>query len=403
MILTELSKTKPREFWKKIKSQCKGQTQTSDSLNLPDVHEHFKNLYNSNDASPVNGNDVCDVQDEYLDAEITPKEIKDAVFKQNNNKSAGLDNIEAEIYKHAFPYIEHFLYLLFNRIFIKGEYPDIFGEGVIVPIFKGGNADDPNNYRGITLINILSKIYSQILLNRLTKWSTENDKMNENQFGFQKNKSTIDCIFILHAMIAKTLNEKHKLYCCFIDFEKCFDTISRGHLFNKLMAENVSSRFIKAIRSMYNSVKAAVRYKSQVSDFFPSNIGLKQGDPSSSILFLFFVNDITDSITNSIDGLCTIDDIKLYILLFADEAVIFAKTPNALQSMINDMEHYCKLWDLKVNVNKSKIMIFERGRHTSFNFTYSNIKLDVVSSFKYLGVTLHKNGNWHRTQKHIAQ
>ena len=90
---------------------------------------------------------------------------------------------------------------------------------IIVPIFKGGDAENANNYRGITLINILGKIYSQILLNRLTKWSTENDKIIPNQFGFQKGKSTTDCIFIFQSVIAKTFNSRNKLYTAFVDYE----------------------------------------------------------------------------------------------------------------------------------------------------------------------------------------
>ena len=88
---------------------------------------------------------------------------------------------------------------MYNRLFANGEYPRLWGEGIIVPIFKGGNPDEAGNYRGITLINIMGKIYSQILLNRLNKWAETEEKNLDSQFGFQKGKSTIDCIspFIL--------------------------------------------------------------------------------------------------------------------------------------------------------------------------------------------------------------
>ena len=79
------------------------------------------------------------------------------------------------------------------------------------------------NYRGITLINVIAKIYSQILLNRLTHWSIKHDKLIQNQFDFQKGKSTIDCVFMLYSIILKSFSLNKKLYCAFIDFEKCFD------------------------------------------------------------------------------------------------------------------------------------------------------------------------------------
>ena len=172
-----------------------------------------------------------DALDQDLDCIITEEEVRNAVFDQNNNKSSGLDNIVADIYKHSFEFIVQ----LFNRIFINGEYPYCWGQGVIIPIFKGGDIENPKYYRGITLINELGKIYSQILLNRLTKWSNKHDRISPIQFGFQKRKSTVDCIFILHAIISKTLNDKKKLYCAFIDFEKCFDKIDRSFLFHRLV------------------------------------------------------------------------------------------------------------------------------------------------------------------------
>ena len=105
-------------------------------------------------------------------------------------------------------------------IFSEGIFPQRWGEGIIVPIFKGGNPE-AKNFRGITLNNIISKIYSKILVNRLTKWCDSHQKFIDNQFGFQKGKSTIDCIFILHALISKTLVNKKKLYVAFLDWEKC--------------------------------------------------------------------------------------------------------------------------------------------------------------------------------------
>lgn len=131
----------------------------------------------------------------------------------------------------------------------------------------------------------MSKIDWQILLNRLTQWSIKHEKIIPNQFGFQKAKSTTDCIFILHSIIAKTLSSGKKLYCSFIDYEKCFDKINRNYLWQKLIRENISSKIVKAIKAMYCVVKSCVRYKAEKSQFFNSDIGVKQGDPSSSLLF----------------------------------------------------------------------------------------------------------------------
>lgn len=154
---------------------------------------------------------------------------------------------------------------------------------------------------------------------------------------------------------------------------------------------------------MYGIVKSFVKYKNMHSDLINSKIGVKQGDPASSILCLFFLNDILNNINRNIPGIVNIDDIQVFLLLFADDAVVFTHDPNSLQSILNDIEHYCNMWNLKLNVSKTKVMIFENGRHTSYDFFLYNTRIEIVESFKYLGVYLFKNGNWNRTQKYIAQ
>ena len=103
------------------------------------------------------------------------------------------------------------------------------------------------------------------------------------------------------------------------------------------------------------------------------------------------------------DGIFTLDDDKLLMLLFADDAVLFAYKPETLQAMINDVNAYCEKWLLKINTAKTKVMIFETGRHTEHTFYISDQPLENVHSFKYLGIHFHKNIKWHRTQQTIAQ
>ena len=174
---------------------------------------------------------------------------------------------------------------MFIRLFANGEYPESLGEGIIVPIFKSGNPNDIQNYRGITLINIFGKLYSQVLLNRLSKWAERHNVLSKNQLGLQRGKSTVECIFLLNSIVSKVINSGDKLYCCFIDYEKAFDRIDRSLLWHKLIFENVSSKFVKAFKSMYDVVRACIRYNYSISGFFNSYTGLKQqGDPSSPLL-----------------------------------------------------------------------------------------------------------------------
>ena len=146
---------------------------------------------------------------------------------------------------------------------------------------------------------------------------------------------------------------------------------------------------------MYVSVKLCIKYDNTFSQFFDSHIGLKQGDPSSPILVMLFVNDMIESINSNLNGIFTTNEIKLFLILFADYQVVFAKSPQALQSILADIENYCTTWGIKINSNKTKAMIFEKGRRTHYDFFIYNTKVELVDSFKYLGITLFKNGNWY--------
>ena len=273
-----MARKQPKHFWKSIKKKLKPKTVQSERLTVHDLYEHFKSTYG--DESDRNQNqqeqnaNPENIYNEELDSEISANEFKWQSFHTKNNKNTGTDKLSAEIFKVSFNIVSPFLLKLYNRLFLNGEYPRLWGEGIIVPIFKGGNQDEAGNYRGITLINILGKIYSQILLNRLNKWAEKEERILDNHFGFQKGKSTVDCIFTFYSVIAKTLGAREKLYCVFIDYEKAFDKIDRAFLWQKLYREQVSSKLIKALRSMYTVVKSCIGYQSSFSRFFNSYNGL---------------------------------------------------------------------------------------------------------------------------------
>ena len=138
---------------------------------------------------------------EDLDSGFTESELRKVIFSLSNNKSPGLDSITSEILKLSYDFLAPFLLSLYNRMFNYGEKPRTWGEGIISPIFKKGDVNEASNYRGITLIRVLAKAYSQLLLNRLTDWSNKYEKISSNQFGFQKGKCVIDCVFILHTVL----------------------------------------------------------------------------------------------------------------------------------------------------------------------------------------------------------
>ena len=115
---------------------------------------------------------------------------------------------------------------------------------------------------------------------------------------------------------------------------------------------------VQALKAMYSTVKACIRYNQSYSDFIHSNFGVKQGDPSSPMLFMMFINDLNENIYNDLEGIFTLNGIKLFLLLHADDQVVFRKSPESVQTMLIDIENYCNTWGLKINTSKTKAMIF---------------------------------------------
>ena len=201
-----------REYVRKIAFDCSEALKVANQgvgAQLPkSFRDARKPLYPAMKTNDNNSNiDFTDRTntDDDLDYNFTEMELRQAVFSQKDNKSHGLDCISSEILKTSYDVISPCLLYLYNRMYSSGEYPRSWGEGIITPIFKKGDLNDAGNYRGITLINVLAKIYSQLLLNRLSNWAKIHDKITNNQFGFQKGKSIVDCIFILHSVIPKYL------------------------------------------------------------------------------------------------------------------------------------------------------------------------------------------------------
>ena len=151
---------------------------------------------------------------------------------------------------------------MFNRIFETGTYPSEWTKSLIYPLHKKGDPSDVNNYRGISLLNILSKVFSSIINCRLTTWAHNSSNIPEEQAGFRKGYSTIDNIFTLQSIVQKYLSKKQgRFYVLFVDFSKAFDCIDRAKLFYILYQKGLRGNLLKIIQCMYKQVLAAIRIK----------------------------------------------------------------------------------------------------------------------------------------------
>ena len=347
----------------------------------------------------------------HLNAEIDEGELKKGLKSLKNNKSTGPDGILNEQIKATFPIMKNIYLKLFNTILDTGCFPETWAEGLIVPIYKKkGSKNNPNNYRGITLISCLAKFFTIILNNRLkivAKWV-----ISQIQAGFRPGYSTLDHVFSLMCILILYKNYKKNLFIAFIDYQKAFDTIWRAGLWSKLMKEGIGGKFLNVIKDMYAKSKSCVLQNGKTSGYFSSYAGVRQGEILSPLLFAFYINDLEDFFkSKNISSLSSLKDIShdvinlmdiemnLYLdlltLFYADDTILMSETALGLQQALDELLNYCKEWKLTVNQDKTKIISIlneKKSKMASPKFFYDGKELEIVNEFNYLGVLLTQKG-----------
>ena len=141
--------------------------------------------------------------------------------------------------------------------------------GLIRPIYKKkGSLNDPDNYRGISLLSCFGKLFTSILNERLNEFLNDNNAMGEEQAGFREKYSTIDHILVLHSIIDLYLSQKKRVYCAFVDYKKAFDSVDRLSLWYKLIQNNIQGKVFRVIHNMYSNLKSCVVHNNERLLFF---------------------------------------------------------------------------------------------------------------------------------------
>lgn len=396
-MLKELSYVKPANIpLSSFEEYFQSVNNPSDPFYAPDEDIlHFNERY-------VN-NEFCVMFDE-LNTDFSHEEILKSIKQLKTNKSGGPDRLINEFFIHGKHVLLPILSNLFNKIFENGVFPEEWSEGYVIPLHKKGNKSEVGNYRGITLLSSLGKLFTRIINNRLTGWSEKYFVLIEAQAGFRPNMSTVDDIFILHSLLTHVLNHGNKLYCAFVDFTKAFDYIVRDNLWYKMIKLGLRGKILSIIKSMYSVVKSRVKYDGKLGNEFYCCLGVRQGECLSPLLFSMFINDLEETFIKAGYNGLDIDMFKIFMLLYADDIVLFSNSAQELQEGLNLLAEYCNRWKMKVNVDKTKIMVFRKGGMLPRNlsFTYNGEALEIVNKFRYLGVVFTVGGSFSEAQITLA-
>jgi hypothetical protein len=299
------SENDPKTYWKLLEAlkHSENDNKTSGSPISPDEwHTHFETLFKQH--PPNNSVHEAQILRELeqrenekvfneLSFQITSDEIKVAAKHLKAGKASGPDSLSNEIIKASLKFTLPLLTKLFNNILTSGNYPQCWTEGIITALHKNDTETSPDSYCGITISSCLGKLFCTVLNNRLKEFCDKNSIINERQSGFRKHARTSNNIFIIRTLHEKyCLQGNQKLYACFIDFQKAFDSIWHEALLLKLLRVGIGGPFYKVIKSIYENVTASVRCGNKLSNNFAIHRGVKQGDIMSPLLFNIFVNDM---------------------------------------------------------------------------------------------------------------
>ena len=336
------NKRNSNKFWDIIK-KARQRKRNQPEIDISDWESHLKNVlgHTSPDkeqtqthANPENDTNETFVPE--LDNPIKEHEVRQAIKNLKTGKACGLDDICGEFLKHADSLVVPFLTNLFNRLYDASHFPVDWCKSVIIPLLKKGDDKNPDNYRGISLLSVVSKVFTAILNKRLYTWAEHEKKISKEQAGFRKGYSTVDHIFTLTSMITKKLNSKRggKVYVAFVDYKKAFDTVNREALWDVLQKLKTSSKIIRILKAMYNSVKSCVRWGANLSQFFECPQGVKQGCLLSPLIFSLLISEVAEYVRkNGKHGIQLLSSLEeIFLLLFADDIVLVSSTPSGLQT-----------------------------------------------------------------------
>ena len=317
-------------------------------------------------------------------------ELKRIIKNLKNGKTQGFDRISNEMIKSTPQCLLDIILKYINLCLDKSMISKSLCYDIIYPIFKEGSTSDPGNYRGICMSSAILKLITSLICERLQAKITQLNTLKNNQIGFKKNSRTSDHLLTLKAIVKKYVTiGKKKIYACFVDFKKAFDSVWHERLFQKMENLGLHGKMLQLIKAIYKSTKCAVKYDDKVTQFFDFSKGVRQGCPLSPLLFNLYVNDLIELIDSATKCQVGLSEIEINSLMYADDIVVLAHSEKDLQAKMDTLSKFCKDRKLEINTKKTKCMVFNRGNSLcKAKIVVDEKVIENVKHFRYLGFTV---------------
>ena len=331
---------------------------------------------------------------------ILREEVEIAVASLKKGKSAGVDNIPAELVQAGGETMIDVLTEICNRIWRTGEWPTPWTQSLIITLPKKGNLQLCQNYRTISLISHSSKVMLKVILNRLKPQAEE--IIAEEQAGFRAGRSTTEQIFNLRILCEKYLQHQQNLYHVFIDFKKAFDRVWQAALWATMRKYNISANLVRTIEQLYDKATSAVQMNGSIGEWFRTTVGVRQGCLLSPTLFNIFLERIMSDALEEHDGKVSIGDRNITNLRFADDIDALSEEEQELEALVESLDKTCTRYKMEISAEKTKLMK-NSANGIQREIKVKEQKLGTVTSFKYLGAVVADDGSKPEVLSRIAQ
>lgn len=386
-----IGNTRTNRAWKVIKGM---RTQNKDVaglslISLKEWKDYYKDLLTEKRAQFSDGEiERQEVEETEVNVTaITSAEIRQSVLQMRNGKAPGPGNINVELMKAAPDILMDVLAIIFNKCLNGCEPPREWKKATITSIFKKGNRQDCKNYRGISVICSVARLYGKVLKGRIEKQFLESEEQN----GFRAGRSCIDGIFTLKNLIDKRVERGRAVHLTFIDLHKAYDTVPLNKLWPSMRKNGISKIYVESVKALYCGCSSTVKIGRTVSEEFPITKGLRQGCSLAPLLFKIYLEEVLKSWKRKCHRMgITIGDETLYTLLFADDQVIIAEDADDSNYMLRKLQEEYEKWGLILNTKKTEYMVVGDGERSDLDIETCTIKN--CTSFKYLGVTFSSTG-----------
>jgi hypothetical protein len=355
---------------------------------------HHNNVHNNFVSTLTNP-----TQHRFSFTDVTQDEVYKIISSFKPKLSSGPDGISMKLTKFIAGLISPVLSIIINQSLNTGIFPDALKIAKVLPLHKKDNTQLFDNYRPISLLPCFSKIFEKVVYNQIYDYFDKFKLFIKHQHGFRKKHSTETAALEFVGKILSSLENHGTAFSLFIDLSKAFDTISHDILLDKLHFYGIENTPLTWFRSYLSDRKQYVEYDGTNSRLTDITTGVPQGSVLGPLLFLIYVNDMSN-ISNDLHFVLYADDTSIESPLSTFECQASISGSSISESINNELK---KLFDwlcvnkLTINLKKTKYMIFHcQQRHSLplLNIEINGTAIERVQTFNFLGITLHENLTW---------